>query len=219
MRALSHPNGWVRDTAQRLLVERNSGAAVPLLKQLATGGREPLGRLHALWTLEGTGQLDATTVLAAIEKEQHPKVLAAAFRVSEPLMKGDSQAQLLPKLASFATDQRVDVRVQLALTLGQIVDPVAEAAMAQIALVSGTNALIRDALISGLVGREDEMIARVTADPAWAKKQPGWIHSSPASPNASPCARRARTRRACLRPSRDVARRRGRWARRCPAWR
>ena len=38
----------------------------------------------------------------------------------------------------------------------------AEAAMVKIALASGTNALIRDALISGLMGREDEMIARLT---------------------------------------------------------
>lgn len=172
-RALSHPNGWVRDTAQRLLVERNPPAAVPLLKQLATTGREPLGRLHALWTLEGTGQFDAATALSALETEKHPKVLAAVFRVSEGLLKRDAKELLLPKFARHADDPRADVRVQLALTLGQIVDPRAEAAMAKIALASGTNALIRDALISGLVGREDEMIARATADAAWAKKQPG----------------------------------------------
>ncbi|MBI5775551.1 MAG: c-type cytochrome [Verrucomicrobia bacterium] len=173
VRALSHPNGWARDTAQRLLAERSPTAAIPLMKQLATGGREPLGRLHALWALEGAGQLDAATVLKSLESEKHSKVLAGAMRAGEGLLKGEAKPQLLAKLATFADDRRVDVRWQLALTLGQVVDPQAEATMAKIARASGTNAFIRDALISGLVGREDEMIARVIADQAWLKKQPG----------------------------------------------
>ena len=39
---LSHPNGWWRDTAQRLLVERGDTAAVPALTKLA-GDRERTG--------------------------------------------------------------------------------------------------------------------------------------------------------------------------------
>ncbi|HEY6168025.1 MAG TPA: c-type cytochrome [Verrucomicrobiae bacterium] len=173
VRALSHPNGWTRDTAQRLLVERNPAAALPLLKQLVTKGREPLGRLHALWTLDGIGQFDATTALQVFNGEKHSKVLATAIRVSEPALKGEAKAQLLPKLTGFAEDKRVDVRLQLAFTLGQVIDPQAEAAMAKIAFVSGTNALVRDALISGLAGREDEMLARLLADKNWATKRPG----------------------------------------------
>lgn len=37
VKALAHPNGWWRDTAQRLLVEHADAAAVPALKQLAAG--------------------------------------------------------------------------------------------------------------------------------------------------------------------------------------
>jgi mono/diheme cytochrome c family protein/glucose/arabinose dehydrogenase len=173
VRALSHPNGWVRDTAQRLLVERNPASAPALLKQLATGGREPLGRLHALWALNGLGQIEPATALKVLETEKHPKVLAAAIRVSEPLLKGEAKAQLLPKLTAFADDKRAEVRLQLAFTLGQVGDPQAEAAMTRVALHSGTNALIRDALISGLMGREDEMIARVAAEADWTTKKPG----------------------------------------------
>ncbi|MBI3882260.1 MAG: c-type cytochrome [Verrucomicrobia bacterium] len=174
VRSLSHPNGWVRDTAQRLLAEKSPAAALPLLKRLATGGREPLGRLHALWALEGAGQLDAATVLAVLEQEKNSKVLAGAMRAGEGLFKADAKGPLLAKLATFAEDKRVDVRWQLALTLGQTVDPQAEAAMAKIAFVSGTNVFIRDALISGLAGREDDLIARIVADKTWAKKQPGF---------------------------------------------
>jgi len=50
---LSDPNGWIRDTAQRLLVERGDRSVVAELARLAVSGANPLGRIHALWTLEG----------------------------------------------------------------------------------------------------------------------------------------------------------------------
>ena len=37
---LSHPNGWWRDTAQRLLVERNDKSAMPALRKLAIGAKD-----------------------------------------------------------------------------------------------------------------------------------------------------------------------------------
>ena len=55
---LSHPNGWWRDTAQRLLVERGDKTVVPALKTLAEGAPEPRTRLHALWTLDGIDSLE-----------------------------------------------------------------------------------------------------------------------------------------------------------------
>src|SRR6185436_18319405 len=56
---LSHSNSWWRYAAQRLLVERGSEpgwtkGAISKLKALAAG-KSPLGRLHALWTLQGLG--------------------------------------------------------------------------------------------------------------------------------------------------------------------
>ena len=50
---LSDANGWIRDTAQRLLVERGDRSVAAALTQLVAQGRNQLGRIHALWTLEG----------------------------------------------------------------------------------------------------------------------------------------------------------------------
>ena len=50
---LSHPNGWQRDMAQRLLVERGDKTISKPLTELALNGNSQLGRLHALWTMEG----------------------------------------------------------------------------------------------------------------------------------------------------------------------
>jgi glucose/arabinose dehydrogenase len=62
---LDHSNGWWRDNAQKEIVIRGDLSVVPALKQMAAGEKGPLtqkptalGRLHALWTLEGLGSMD-----------------------------------------------------------------------------------------------------------------------------------------------------------------
>ena len=47
------PNAWQRDTAQRFLVERRDMKSVAALRHSASAAQSPLGRIHALWTLEG----------------------------------------------------------------------------------------------------------------------------------------------------------------------
>ena len=58
---LSHPNGWWRDTAQQLLVQRGDKSVVPALKQLAESAPDPRTRLHALWTLDGLDSVEPAT--------------------------------------------------------------------------------------------------------------------------------------------------------------
>src|SRR5262249_25975292 len=49
---LEHPNGWHRDTASRLLYQRQDRSAVAPLKKLAAEARFPQGRMHALYALD-----------------------------------------------------------------------------------------------------------------------------------------------------------------------
>ena len=50
---LSHADGWYRDMAQRLLVERGDKNISKALTDLALKSDNQLGRFHALWTMEG----------------------------------------------------------------------------------------------------------------------------------------------------------------------
>jgi glucose/arabinose dehydrogenase/mono/diheme cytochrome c family protein len=117
---LSHPNGWWRDTAHRLLVERNDASVGSALMRLAADGTDPVPRLHALWTLEGMGQLPASTIEAAL-RDSNPRIRAAAVRLAEPSLKlpasGAGNVQLREKLFALATDTSADVQIQLALSL------------------------------------------------------------------------------------------------------
>ena len=78
---LAHPNGWWRDTAQRLLVE--SGAARELaarLTELAASAPDPRTRLHAFFALDGIGLVDrAVRDRAAQDGNRFVKLAAASF--------------------------------------------------------------------------------------------------------------------------------------------
>ena len=111
---LEHPNGWWRDTAQKLLVMRGDKSVVPALQKMARSNANPLARLHALWTLEGLEAIDASLVREAM-KDAHPQVRAGAIRISETLYKsGDTS--VAGDIRAMAKDPDSTVVIQSMLT-------------------------------------------------------------------------------------------------------
>jgi mono/diheme cytochrome c family protein/glucose/arabinose dehydrogenase len=112
---LSHANGWWRDTAQQLLVLRQDKSVVPVLQQLARTSSNQLGRIHALWTLEGLGALDAALVREQM-RDPDPQIRIQAIRASETLYKAGDRS-LLDAYRTAIRDADTDVVIQAMLTL------------------------------------------------------------------------------------------------------
>jgi putative membrane-bound dehydrogenase-like protein len=144
--ALANTNGWHRQTAHRLLVERRDPAAVPLLKELALKSDFPQERLHALWTLEGQSALDAPIVIAAL-KDPSAGVREHALRLAE-------EFTTVPTVVSAALALKNDpdprVLFQLSFTLGQLKDPRALVALTDLARDHGGDPWFRVAILSSL---------------------------------------------------------------------
>ena len=80
---LSHPNGWWRDTAQKLIILRTDrDSVIPLLEKHVRENTSELGRLHALWTLEGMGKANPKLIAAAMA-DSSSLVRTNAVRVAE----------------------------------------------------------------------------------------------------------------------------------------
>ena len=167
---LGSPNGWTRDTAQRLLVERGGEAAVSALKKAASSAKQAPGRIAALWTLDALEKMDAATALAAFA-DADAKVRATAIRLAEPLAKKD--VAFAEKVFAVSKDKDADVQLQLLLSLGEIGGAKADAVMAEVLAANVENPLARSATISGLRGRELEFLQTTLASPAWATASPG----------------------------------------------
>ncbi|MFQ5930067.1 MAG: PVC-type heme-binding CxxCH protein, partial [Acidobacteriota bacterium] len=120
VRHLENANIWWRRTTQRLLVGRQDAAAVPMLVELFRQSNSPAARVHALWTLEGLGQLDVKLVEQALE-DSEPGVRENAIRLAERhLLESPS---LVEKILKMGDDPDLKVRFQLLCTLGDLDTP------------------------------------------------------------------------------------------------
>jgi putative membrane-bound dehydrogenase-like protein len=114
---LSNPNTWWRMNAQRLLIDGSHNQVVPSLIKLANEGSSALGRLHALWTLEGLGALNISVIEQAL-KDPVAGIRENAIKLSEPYLQTSTTLQ--KALQSLSADPDVKVRYQLLCSLGSI---------------------------------------------------------------------------------------------------
>jgi putative heme-binding domain-containing protein len=80
---LDHPNAWHRETAQRLLFERQNEAAVEPLRELVKSGKTTQGKQSALWSLSILTKLTSKEFIELLSDINSPLVATAA-RVLEP---------------------------------------------------------------------------------------------------------------------------------------
>jgi len=155
VQSLSQSNGWKRDLAQQLLIDRADPTSVPLLgravKPLAASSSgapsteearvAALGRLHALCALEGLASLESLRgsagemireILPAAFGDSHPGVRRHAIRISEAFP-GTSE-EFWRALIERVDDPDPQVRLQLAYSLGEFTDPRAATALGRLAV-------------------------------------------------------------------------------------
>lgn len=177
--ALSHPNGWWRDTAQRLIVERFGGTArfddADQLHRLVLTPRDERARMHALWTLHGLGLTRPATLPRALG-DPSPHVRVAALRIAEAFLgRGDATLSLAVLKRIADTDPRV--RRQLAASMGALPPGEREDALAALLARHGSDPIVVDAAVSGLHGSELAFVDRLRNDRVWIERavDPGGI--------------------------------------------
>lgn len=128
---LASANSWWRGTAQRLLVDRKSKASVSRLQNLFRQSPSALGRLHALWTLQGMNELEPAVIESALT-DSEAGVRENAIRLAEPYL--NREPALAAALLKLEKDPSPKVRFQLLCTLGFIDSPASRAAQNQLLL-------------------------------------------------------------------------------------
>jgi len=166
--ALDSPNGWKRDTVQRLLVHaRDAAAAQPLSDMVATNP-SPKVRLQALATLDGLGALPASVLVGALQ-DPHPAVRGFAVGLTEPFLTAAASGKSLPMSLSQAllarvNDPSLQVCAQLAFTLGEWKDARASAALAELARRFPEDEGMRTAILSSAVPHLGGLLAALLTD-------------------------------------------------------
>ncbi|MGN6491022.1 MAG: DUF7133 domain-containing protein [Agriterribacter sp.] len=124
---LSHPNGWWRDNAQKLLILRQDSSVIPTLRSTVRGATfmdnllfwrhtpTDMGRIHALWTLEGMHAADKNLLLQLMS-DPLPEMRKMAIWISEPYLAKDD-AEVMAMLKALVNDTDTDVKTQLVQSL------------------------------------------------------------------------------------------------------
>jgi hypothetical protein len=159
VQSLSSPNGWRRDTAQRLLVERGLRSMAPALLQLAAGANDWRTRLHALWTLDGLDAIDVPAVRKAL-RDTSRDVRVSAIRIAERWL-GEAGHPIQAAVLERLDDPDWQVRQQLAASLGTLPQDARESALVSLLERYADDPIVMDAALSGLRGREAAVLERL----------------------------------------------------------
>ncbi len=165
---LSHPNGWWRDTAQQLLIQRNDKSVVPALKTLALKSPDWRFRIQALATLDGMDSIDAATVTAAIDDKQ-PDVRATAIRLSERWL-GEANNPLQAAVIKKMDDPSWTVRHQVVASLGEMPKDARLAPVVTMMQKYGNDDITVDAAVSSLASQETDAVAKLMDAPGTAAR-------------------------------------------------
>ena len=142
---LESSNGWTRDTAQQLLIQRKDPKSLQDLDRLLQKSPKPLARLHALAIAQEISKGDRAYILQGL-KDYDPSVRRWAIRWAEPLLGNDKE--VLDKVLTLANDPNPQVRLQTAYSLGQI--PSAGETLAKLALKHRQDEYLLAAIASSL---------------------------------------------------------------------
>ncbi len=164
---LESANAWNRETAQRLLWERQDTSIVPQLEKLAHESSSPLGRLHALCTLEGLTSLRAEVLMPNLSHVE-PRLRSQTIRLAEPLLANNRE--LANAVQTRVTDDDEKVRVQLAFTVGEMPDELALTTLLQLAQDARNGGDVRVAMMTSLAGRVTPFFQQLASDAEFAKQ-------------------------------------------------
>lgn len=158
---LESPNRWERETAHRLLYERQDQSVVPGVQQLVRTSSVPQARLLGLYTLAGLGSLTESDLLTGL-RDAFPAVRQHSVLLAEPRM--NSSTTLADHILDLAADPDARVRFQVALTIGEMDSPRAVEGLTRMLRTSGGDQWIRFAALSSARNRAGEILARFTQD-------------------------------------------------------
>ncbi|MFB5944455.1 PVC-type heme-binding CxxCH protein [Albibacterium profundi] len=158
LKLLGHANGWARDRAQQLIVDRRLMQLVPDLKENVKEASDPLLRIHSLWTLEGLGALEPEDVMTLLESDDW-NLREQALVVMRAVVNRDNYQEFL-SIQQEMIENRDSLAAPYIAFQSYLFDDLDQSATEQLRVdlvkaFPGNN-YVSDAVISNLEGVEQE---------------------------------------------------------------
>ncbi len=153
---LSHPNGWIRDKAQQMIIDGKYLQTASKLRELLAMNSGALAGIHAMWTLEGLGLLKSSDVLPLLQNSDW-NIKAQALSVLRSAVSAGNYKEYKPVLQRLASQADTLIAPYLAFQIGSIQKfdvKTAHDLYLQVSRKYPDNFYVADAVISNLKGQE-----------------------------------------------------------------
>ena len=181
---LTSSHGWYRDTAHRLLFERQDPAAVEPLRNLLRSETTPQAKVYALWALDGLSVPIAEKSSSAVHRRSladadlieaikltDPRVREQAIRLAESRL--DSVPELLANVADATTSDDARLRLQAAFSLGESGSEIAARTLSRLARQPDNDPWLRTAVLSSSNRVAVSMFSELLQDKEFATSPAG----------------------------------------------
>jgi putative membrane-bound dehydrogenase-like protein len=183
---LTSPHGWYRDTAHRLLFERQDPTAIAPLQKLLRTATTPQAKVHALWALDGLlapaadkssppvrrGALSDADLMVAAQATD-PRVREQAIRLAEPRL--DAVPELLTNVADATNSDDARLRLQAAFSLGESGSQLAAQTLSRLARHPDSDPWLRTAVLSSSSRVAVSMFSELVQDKEFAASPAGTV--------------------------------------------
>ncbi len=156
-----HPNGWHRDTASRLIYQRQDKAAIKPLQELAENSKSPLARVMVLYSLQGLSSLESAPVIREL-KSTEPAARQHALRLAEQF---PADLAVRNAVLALADDPELTVRYQAAFSIGAFDGRGVMPTLRSIALKDGANEWMQLAVLSSVGSRRADFLTTLLVNP------------------------------------------------------
>ncbi|MEO7800487.1 MAG: c-type cytochrome [Ginsengibacter sp.] len=170
---LSHKNGWYRDMAQRLLVDRQDTSVSKILQDILISGKPEHVKLHSLYTLEGLNKLTPALLANFAEANKSSVVYTSCMKLLEGFNTDKTALDILLKLGS---ENDRPGKIQLANSLPYFKRnflSTVKSNQAKLITAFSKDTLIVDAIAGSEEGKEENVIAllkqKKISDTTWTK--------------------------------------------------
>ncbi|MFT6810771.1 MAG: mono/diheme cytochrome c family protein [Saprospiraceae bacterium] len=165
---LSHPNGWVRDKAQQIIIQKGDTSITRGLEYLVSKSNSSITKIHALYTLEGLGNLSFSFLQSVVlSQPSDPKTIAHSLILLEKFTDA-KHIKEVHNLAQSLVDRKDGV-IDLYLTIGlQSWIPLSRKTffpiIYKISKRYPLNPRYQEAIVSSLSGHEESYLALTQND-------------------------------------------------------
>jgi putative membrane-bound dehydrogenase-like protein len=167
---LDHKNVWHRDTAQRLLYERQDKTVVGELEEALERAKDAQTRIRAMWTLEGMVALREQQ-LATTLQQTDPLVLVHALRLGESyIARSKAMAHVWFVLRNHIDKFDPLVRFHYVIAGSSLVDQGTDSILATIAAWDADHHWSRWAILTVYPKRLDIFSSLVRSSPAFMEQ-------------------------------------------------